>query len=93
MNDKEREFQWWMTNLYCDRNTPEGKERVEFAMSKAIVGIHSDEDRLKRWEHALFDVYVSFGDNKTAMCVLVELIEEQMSAVFEREQQKTADHS
>lgn len=91
MTDQEREFQWWMTNLYCDRNTAEGKERVESAMSKAIIGIHSDEDRLKRWERALFEVFVSFGDNKTAMRVFVELLEEQMSAVFEKE--KTADRA
>lgn len=92
MTDQEREFQWWMTNLYCDRNTAEGKERVESAMSKAIIGIHSDEDRLKRWERALFEVFVSFGDNKTAMRALCDLIEAQLLTVFEREQQKTADH-
>lgn len=93
MTDQERAFQWWQTGLYCDRNTTEGKERVESAMSHAINAISSDAEKLKTLESALFDAYVSFGDNKTAMRALCDLIESQLHAVFEREQQKTADHS
>ncbi len=44
MDEKERAFQWWQTGLYCDRNTPEGKERVKSAMS------HSQEKIIPtRW--------------------------------------------
>lgn len=93
MTDQEREFQWWQTGLYCDRNTPEGKERVKSAMSHSLNEIISDEERLTTMKSALFDAYVSFGDNKTAMRAMCDLIEAQLHAVFEREQQKTADHS
>lgn len=93
MDEKEREFQWWRTNLYCDRNTPEGKERVKSAMSHSLNAIISDDERLTTLKSALFDAYVSFGDNSTAMRALCDLIEAQLHAVFEREQQKTADHS
>ena len=93
MTDQEREFQWWQTGLYCDRNTPEGKERVKSAMSHSLNAIISDEEKLTTLESVLFETHISFGDNKTAMCALCDLIEAQLHAVFESEQQKTADHS
>lgn len=91
MDEKEREFQWWRTGLYCDRNTTEGKERVKSAMAPVLIQISGDGEKLKALELALFDVYVSFGDNKTAMRALAELIEEQLLVVFENG--KTADPS
>ncbi len=93
MTDQEREFQWWQTGLYCDRSTPEGKERVESVMYRVIDTIIIEEESQKSLGSALFEVYVSFGDNPTAMRILCDLIEAQLFAVFEREQQKTADHS
>ena len=93
MDEKERAFQWWMTNLYCDRNTAEGKERVESVMSHALNAIISDDEKLTTLESVLFETHISFGDNKTAMRALCDMIEAQLLAVFEREQQKTADHS
>ena len=57
-------------------------------MSHVILSISSDAEKLKNLESALFDAYVSFGDNKTAMRALCDLIEAQLLAVFEHEQQK-----
>lgn len=93
MTDQEREFQWWQTGLYCDRRTPEGEERVESVMSSALNSIISDEEKMTTMKSALFEVYVSFGDNKAAMRALCDLIEAQLLTVFEREQQKTADRA
>lgn len=93
MDEKEREFQWWLTEVFCNRNSPRGRETVNDIMTKAINGIQSVCPKREEFYRELFITYVSFGDNSTAMRALCDLIDAQLLAVFESEQQKTADHS
>lgn len=82
MTEQEREFQWWQTDLYCERNTEDGGKKVFAVIDRAMISIHENDGRREAFNKALFEVYVSFGDNNSAMRALAELIESGLAVAF-----------
>ena len=83
-NAFEKEFYWWRSNLYCNRDSDGGKKRILDAMGSALNNLYCDAKDGAKFEHAMFTWHCS-EENQEAKKVMNDLLDKHIRAVIREE--------
>jgi len=80
----EDHFNLWRQFSYVDRECPNAKAEIAEVMGEAMSDLYADDEDSARFDHALFALYCSGGD-QGAKDALHELLDKHVRAAVRKE--------